>query len=284
MKGESAKSKKRVLVTGAGRGIGRAIALALVQEGYLVSGCARTRSELEETAALSQNQIRTAQIDVSQPGQVEQWIAKETSSANDPWGLVTAAGIHGAIGPFLDTQWEEWKSATEVNLYGTAIAVQSFARELVRRKTPGRIVLLSGGGATRAIENMTAYCASKSAVVRFGETMAEELRPFGISVNSIAPGAVNTALTQTIVQAGPEKSGKALYESALKQTRGPGVPVDKAASLVSYLMSEVSAPVSGRLIAAVWDDWAHLHENKTILESSDYYKLRRHIPPDEAVK
>ena len=280
----TSRAPKRVLITGAGRGIGRAIALRLAQEGFAVSGCARTRSELEETLKLSQGAVRIARVDVNKPESLDAWIEKESTAGGELWGLVTAAGIHGAIGPFLETPWEDWKLATEVNLYGTARAAQKFARELVGQKRGGRIVLLSGGGATKAIANMSAYCASKSAVVRFGETLAEELGPHGITVNSIAPGAVNTALTQTIIDAGPQKSGPALFESTLKQTKGPATSPDKAAALVKYLMSEQSAPVTGRLIAAVWDDWAHLHENQTILSSNDYYKLRRMLPPDGAAK
>jgi NAD(P)-dependent dehydrogenase (short-subunit alcohol dehydrogenase family) len=165
-----------------------------------------------------------------------------------------------------------------VNLYGTAYACQAFARELLKRKLPGRIALLSGGGATQPIENLTSYCASKAAVVRFGETLAQELRDHGITVNAIAPGAVNTAITETILEAGPEKAGKGLYERTLKQKQSGGTTPDKAAGLASYLMSEQSERVTGRLISAVWDDWATLHENRQILDSKDYYTLRRSVP------
>ncbi|MBI3544935.1 MAG: SDR family oxidoreductase, partial [Deltaproteobacteria bacterium] len=116
------------------------------------------------------------------------------------------------------------------------------------------------------------------AVVRFGETLACELEDHGITVNSVAPGAVNTAITDAILKAGPQKSGKALYEKTLKQKESGGTPPGKAAALVSYLMSDLSAPVNGRLISAVWDDWACLHENRDVLDRKDLLTLRRMVP------
>ena len=107
-----------------------------------------------------------------------------------PWGLVTAAGIYGSIGPFIEESWELWKETIEVNLYGSALAARTFARQLVNQKLPGKIILLSGGGPTKPIPNVSAYCASKAAVVRFGETLAHELKAHQITVNSIAPFSV----------------------------------------------------------------------------------------------
>src|SRR5262249_12081359 len=156
------------------------------------------------------------EVDVTNLEAVTSWVRDEVRETQaTPWGLVTAAGIHGAITPFVELgqaqgDWAEWKKGVEVNLYGTANACHAFARELINRKLPGPIAMLSGGGATQPIESLTSYCASKAAVVRFGETLACELKPHGITVNAIAPGAVNTAITETILEAGPEKAGRAL--------------------------------------------------------------------------
>lgn len=270
--------KKLVLITGVGRGIGREIAIKLKSEGYVVSGCSRSRTDLEETKKLTG--IHVAQIDVTQAGALQTWIKSEIAANSDatPWGLVTAAGIHGDINRFIDSDWKEWTRAIEVNLYGTALAAKFFASELIARKLPGRLVLLSGGGATQAIENMTAYCASKAAVVRFGETLAQELKSYSITVNAVAPGGVNTAMTKTIIDAGPDRAGRELYEKTLKQLENGGTTPDKAANLAHYLMSEESAPVTGKLISAVWDDWSTFHKQLALVGHKDHFTLRRMVP------
>lgn len=120
--------KKLVYVTGAGRGIGRAIALKLAKAGFIVTGCARTLTELEQTRSQSNNQIRIAKVDVTDLAQLESWFkGEEKETEATPWGLVTAAGIYGAIGPFVESSWEEWRRGIEVNLYGTAMAVKVFS-------------------------------------------------------------------------------------------------------------------------------------------------------------
>src|SRR4051812_16387211 len=102
--------KKVVFVTGAGRGIGQAIALRLAKENYIVCGCSRTSSQLEETKKLSEGKIRTSTVDVTDYSAVQKWIEREIKdTGGTPWGLVTAAGIYGPIGTFLENSWEAWK-------------------------------------------------------------------------------------------------------------------------------------------------------------------------------
>ena len=81
----------------------------------------------------------------------------------------------------------------------------------------GKIIILSGGGATKPMPYLSAYAASKAGVVRFAETLAEEVKDFNIDVNTVAPGALNTRLLDEVLAAGPEKVGKAFYEQSLKQ-------------------------------------------------------------------
>jgi NAD(P)-dependent dehydrogenase (short-subunit alcohol dehydrogenase family) len=259
-------AKRLVLVTGASQGIGSAIAQKCVEAGYEVAGCSRSGKQA--------GKVRMSAVDVRDRKKLAAWIEREIDGTKAaPWGLVTAAGIHGDIGPFVDAEFEPWAEAIEVNLYGTAFAAQTFARALIKRKLPGRIVMLSGGAATRSIPNMSAYGASKTAVVRFCETLADELKAHRIAVNAIAPGGINTALTDTIIKAGPEKAGRDLYEKTVKQKAEGGIEADVPARCAEYLLSDDGGAVTGRLIAAVWDDWKRLHELK--LEGTDTYKLRR---------
>jgi NAD(P)-dependent dehydrogenase (short-subunit alcohol dehydrogenase family) len=150
----------------------------------------------------------------------------------------------------------------------------------MRRQGYGKIVLLSGGGATRARPRFSAYAASKTAVVRFAETLAEEVAGSGIDVNAVAPGALNTQLLDEIERAGPERVGEAEY-AALQHCRSEGgVPVVTPARLITFLASNDSDGISGRLISAVWDEWAELPAQRARLSESDVYQLRRVGPAD----
>ena len=95
----------------------------------------------------------------------------------------------------------------------------------------GKIVQLSGGGATNPLPRISAYAASKAAIVRFAETLAEEVREDGIDVNAIAPGALNTRLLDEVLAAGPNASGAAFFDRALKQKEEGGAPLDRGADL-----------------------------------------------------
>jgi 3-oxoacyl-[acyl-carrier protein] reductase len=126
----------------------------------------------------------------------------------------------------------------------------------------------------------SAYAASKAAVVRFGETLAEEVRPFGITVNAVAPGMLNTRLLDEVLAAGPEKVGQDYYDRAVEQKARGGAPIERAAELCVYLASAESGGISGKLIAAIWDPWETLDERASELQESDIYTLRRIVPAD----
>jgi 3-oxoacyl-[acyl-carrier protein] reductase len=152
--------------------------------------------------------------------------------------------------------------------------------KLFRARGEGKIVNLSGGGATAPLPRISAYAASKAAVVRLTETLAEELRGTRIDVNAVAPGALNTRLLDEVIAAGPDKVGKVFYERALKQQSDGGAPLDKGAALCAFLLSSASDGISGRLLSALWDPWAELPERRAELMAGDIYTLRRIVPKD----
>ena len=114
---------------------------------------------------------------------------------------------------------------------------------------------LSGGGATSPLPRISAYAASKAAVVRLTETLAEETAGSGIDVNAIAPGALNTRLLDEVLAEGPERVGVGFYERAVKQREQGGSPLTTGADLCVFLLSAASDGITGRLISAVWDPW-----------------------------
>jgi NAD(P)-dependent dehydrogenase (short-subunit alcohol dehydrogenase family) len=144
----------------------------------------------------------------------------------------------------------------------------------------GKIINLSGGGATSPLPSISAYAASKAAVVRFTETLAEELRPHRIDVNAMAPGPLNTRMLDEMLEAGPEAVGAAAHAKALKQKESGGAPIGNGAELCVFLASAESDGITGKLISAVWDPWKVLAARREELANSDIYCLRRIVPED----
>ena len=138
----------------------------------------------------------------------------------------------------------------------------------------GKIINLSGGGSTAPRPFFSAYGASKTAVVRLTETLAKEVAPMNIQVNAIAPGAVNTRMLEEVISAG-DKAGSTASREARKQTMSGGTPINKPASLASFLGSDDSGVLSGKLISAVWDNLEDIAGSEGALNESDMYTLRR---------
>jgi 3-oxoacyl-[acyl-carrier protein] reductase len=150
----------------------------------------------------------------------------------------------------------------------------------MRQQKSGKIIVLSGGGATQPMPGFSAYAASKAAVVRLTETLADELRDDHIDVNAIAPGALNTRLLDEVLAAGPDKVGQAFYDRSVKQKAEGGTSLEKGAALCAFLLSPESDGVTGRLLSAVWDPWADLPARRDELAKSDIYTLRRIVPKE----
>jgi 3-oxoacyl-[acyl-carrier protein] reductase len=179
--------------------------------------------------------------------------------------------------------WDEWKRAMEINLYGVLLPCRALIPHL-KAQGRGKIINLSGGGATSPMPNISAYAASKAAVVRLTETLAGELAAHHIDVNAVAPGALNTRLLEEVLQAGPESVGEAFYKKAIKQKETGGTSPDLAAKLCAYLASSESDGITGKLISAQWDPWKDLAAHREALAKSDIYTLRRIVPEDRGQK
>ena len=169
--------------------------------------------------------------------------------------------------------------AIEINLLGSILTARALLPHF-RTNHYGKIIQLSGGGATAPLPFVSAYAASKAGIVRFMESLAGEVKDHGIDVNSIAPGALNTRLLDEVLEAGPEKVGKSFYERSLKQKSEGGTPLEKGAELAVFLASSASDGLTGKLISAVWDPWENFNEHMQDLQNTDIYTLRRIVPKD----
>jgi 3-oxoacyl-[acyl-carrier protein] reductase len=276
---------KRALITGSSQGFGLAVARAFVEEGADVMLCARSaqllyqaqRDLMESTKGKAR--VLAIPADVSLPGDVHNLVETALAQLGGLEVLVCNAGIYGPKGAVQDVSWAEWSQAVAINLMGTVLPCREVLPHFLGRKY-GKILLLSGGGATKPIPYLSAYAASKAAVVRFGETLAEEVREMSIDVNAVAPGALNTRLLDEVLQAGPKRVGRAFYEQALKQKESGGTPMERGAALCVFLASSSGDRITGKLLSAVWDPWEGLPQHIDDLASSDIYTLRRIVPSD----
>jgi NAD(P)-dependent dehydrogenase (short-subunit alcohol dehydrogenase family) len=279
---------RAALITGANRGFGLAIAHAYVDAGADVMLCARdepTLMEARETLSAHAEhgqRVEARPLDVSNEGQVREFVASAIDTMPHLQILVNNAGVYGPKGNIEDVSLDDWVRSIEINLFGSVYVCAAIVPHL-RRRGYGKIIQLSGGGATNPMPRLSAYAAAKAAIVRFSETLAEELRGAGVDVNAIAPGALNTRLLDEVLEAGPESVGQAFYDKAVAQKAQGGASMEKGAALAVFLASQASDGVTGKLISAIWDPWADLPEHLDDLRGTDVYGLRRIVPSDRGL-
>jgi 3-oxoacyl-[acyl-carrier protein] reductase len=184
--------------------------------------------------------------------------------------LIAAAGVQGPIGPFLSVKAKAWNETIETNLIGVANACRAALPSMIEKRS-GKIILISGGGSAYARPNFTAYGAAKTAVIRFGETLAVEVSDHNVQVNTIAPGAAYSTMTDEILHAGEERAGRKEIEDAEKVRITGGVPAEKQIALALFLASDRSNHISGKLIH-VNDDWKRFEQDNM---KPELYTLRR---------
>jgi len=275
-------ARMHLVITGTSSGIGHALAEHLLAQGHHVWGLAR--SDQAGLAAQYPAAFRATRCDVSDWDQVAR-AAREVQAA---WpqadGLVTCAGLQGAVGPAVAVDPQQWSTTVRANLDGTYYAIRAFHELLRHAPRRAKIVCFSGGGATKPRPNFSAYGVAKTGVVRLVETVAEELRGQPLDINAVAPGAINTRLTDEVLRLGPDVAGPAEYEAARRQKETGGNSLEKAIGLVAWLLSPASDGISGRLLAAQWDPWATLDRHAKTLAGSEVYTLRRIVPEDRDLK
>jgi NAD(P)-dependent dehydrogenase (short-subunit alcohol dehydrogenase family) len=276
---------KTAVVTGANQGLGFEIVRKYLEAGASVTICARNEALLNQAKQQLQSILRPGQeilalsTDVSRIDDVKRVVGATIEKFGHIDILVNNAGVYGPKGAIEDVDWREWTQAIEINLYGSILMCRAVLPHF-KAQGHGKIVQLSGGGATNPLPRISAYAVSKAAVIRFIETVAEEVREDHIDVNAIAPGALNTRMLDEILKAGPEKVGAAFYERSLKQKQNGGAPLEKGAELAVFLGSALSNGITGKLISAVWDPWVSFPEHLDELNRTDIYTLRRIVPKD----
>ena len=276
---------KNIIITGASRGLGVHIARAMWDNGanlLLVARSANALNKLKkdfETDPAPGQGIHIAVADLGL-SEATDLILKEAQQVWDRLdGLVNNAGILGPVGPLWKNPWNLWEETIRVNLLAP-VALCRACIEWMKEGGQGKIINLSGGGATGPRPNFSAYAVAKTGIVRFTEILAEEVRGLNIQVNSIAPGALNTDMLEAVLREDPEKVGRREYDRAIRQKESGGVSPERAAQLCVFLASPASDGITGKLISAVWDPWREFPERLDDLIGTDIFTLRRIIPKD----
>jgi NAD(P)-dependent dehydrogenase (short-subunit alcohol dehydrogenase family) len=260
-------------VTGAGRGIGKRLAIGFATKGARVGLLARSKAELDlchleiEHAGGAALRIR---CDISDYEQVSAALERMRVHFNSPVQvLVCAAAMQGPIGPFVESSPKAWPEVIQSNLTGVLNACRAVLPNMIERRS-GKIIVVACGGASTGRPNFALYAATKTAIARFVESIAAEVSEHNVQVNCISPGDTYTHMTDQILTAG-ERAGWREIEHAEQIRVTGGTSPEKQLELALFLASEESNHVTGRLIG-VMDDWKKLRNGKITAEQ---YTLRR---------
>ncbi len=263
-----------VLVTGAGRGIGKRLAIGFAGRGARVGLLARSKAELDlchleiEHGGGAALRIRADVCDYEQVAAAVERVRVQFGSPVQV--LVCAAAVLGPIGPFVETSPKSWQEIVQTNVIGVLNACRAALPQMLERRN-GKIIVIAGvGGVTPARPNFAVHSATKTAVARFVESLAEEVADHNVQVNCLSPGETYTHMTDQILAAG-DRAGWREVEAARQVRMTGGVPAEKQIELALFLASNQSNHVTGRMIH-VDDDWKKLKE-KSI--TAELYRLRR---------
>lgn len=266
-------------------GLGLASARSCLAYGARVMVCARGAEALESAVRELEQDAAPGSIvpvvaDVGVEADVERLFATFQERFGRCDGLIHAAGVYGPIGPITDLDADAWWDALRTNLFGSFLVARAAARRM-KASGGGRIVLYSGGGAATPFPNYTAYASSKVAVVRFTETIAQELAP-EVEVNCVAPGFVITRLHEQTIAAA-ERAGSAFFEKTRAELARGGVPATVGAEASAFLVSDAARGITGKFVAAPYDGYRTWPEHLAELQDTDIFTLRRILPRERGM-
>jgi len=266
---------KVCLIAGASGTIGSSVAKCFHREGAHLALTYRTAPPdgLREEMVGGAGRVDYYKLDVTDWEQVQVTIREVGNAFSGIDVLVNCTGTVGPIGAFETLDIRAWLETIETNLIGTVHLARAVL-PIMKERRRGKIILFSGGGAAYARPYFTAYSSSKAALVRFAETLAQELESSNIQVNAVAPGPVNSQMWNEM-RAAAAAGGPTLLQELKRMEETGGVSPDRAAGLAAFLASDRSNRLSGRLLSAVWDDWEHLEGQIDKIATSDVWTLRR---------
>jgi 3-oxoacyl-[acyl-carrier protein] reductase len=244
---------KCAIITGGGRGLGRAAAIAMAREGAAVVVISRTTGEVNETAATimaSGGRALPLVGDISNP----QLIRKLAESALDVFGsidiVLNNAAVVGPFKPLWQVEPEEWRNRIDINLMAPQMMCRAVVPQMVRQGS-GKIINVTSGLGDRVMSPFGVYSVSKAGLNHLTRILAEELREYNIQVNGLNPGVIETRMQEEIRRAGPEQLGEQVFRNfqGMKE-QGMLVPPEQVAQLALFLASPESDGVTGEIGSA----------------------------------
>lgn len=236
---------KAILVTGAASGIGAACVRRLHSEGASIAIADLDKAGID--ALISQlgtpERIYAASVDISNPLEAETFVKGAITAFGMIHGLINCAGIKG-VGNVLDCDIENWKNVMSVNLDGTFLMCQAFARSVRDDKSSRAIVNISSGAGILGVPNRLPYVASKFGVSGITRTMGAELGPYGIRVNAIAPGMIRTPFTAYMFE-DPEKTKRIRAAHAIGREGEP----EEIAAVAAFLLTDDASFMTGSVVS-----------------------------------
>lgn len=270
------------LVTGAGRGLGREFALHLARNGARVGLCARSVDQLTETASLIEaagGQSLAVTCDVADPAAVRVATARVESDLGPIDLLVNNAAVATPIGPVAQVDPDQWWRTFEVNVRGPFLLTRAVLPGMIERRR-GRIVNLASMVATTAVAYLSAYSVTKAALLRFTESVAAEIRGSGVTIFSMEPGTVRTAMAQDVLDS-PEGRRWVPWFRALFD-KGLDVDPQQAADLLISIASGRVDAMTGRFMILT-DSVDRIRASADTILRQDLYTLRlRRLPDDRS--
>ena len=279
---------KNVIITGGTVGFGKALAEKFLSEGANVSICSRNEQQLFDTQSellskFPNRIILVKKCDVSIEKDVKEFIAYSLDTFKTIHVLILNAGVYGPMGPIETVSLDEWRKSIDINLFGVLLPCRELIPHFKQNKY-GKIIVLSGGGATNPMPNLSSYATAKAAVVRLVETLSKELLSYNVDINAIAPGAMSTRMIEQVIDAGPEIVGDEFFKKNQNWKQNGATSMELGTNLAVYLSSDDSNGVTGKLISAQWDDWKNFGNHLNDLQNSDIYTIRRIVPEDRNKK
>ena len=241
---------KVAIVTGAGQGIGRVIALMFAREGAKVVLAARSVGNLEATAAeISESPALVVPTDLTDEAAVQSLVEKTLGEFGAIDILVNNSGVAGPTKACEDITREEWEECFDVNVTGTFLMTKHVIPAM-KKNQYGRILIISSMSGKRPLPNRTPYTASKMAVIGLTRTLAFELGEYGITVNAICPGATSGPRINTVIENMAQSAG-VTFEEAKQTFTAPAalktlVDAEDHAALCVFLASEAAAHMTAQ--------------------------------------
>lgn len=274
-------TRKVALITGCSRGLGAALVNRFWAEEYSVLSLSKSESnpQLQNLQPIVAGQFhRHVRCDLKILSDIPTALDELLRGIKVIDVLVNNAAIHGPIGPLEQQSSQAWTDIYNINLFAPVELCRA-ALPFLKNASNGAIINISGGGAADSRPFFSAYASSKAALVRFSECLADELSEQKISVNCVAPGAMNTDLLQEIVDLGDAAGSKeAAVASAI--VSDVNFTFEPVCDLVHFLSKPKSVFLTGMLISAKWDNWHLLNDARTADKMADVFKLRRVVGAD----